>query len=83
MATLPVVSSIKRNNISSNMLIARMIRSRRSLAYNNSLSERNHLIIKNEDESANKNLLMLLGKDVYERYFYSVGKKDSHRQVSW
>ena len=72
MATLPVVSSIKRNNISSNMLIARMIRSRRSLAYNNSLSERNHLIIKNEDESANKNLLMLLGKDVYERYFYRI-----------
>ena len=63
-------SSNQRNNESAKMIRARMIRSRKSISYNNSTSLRIHEDIRNKNIQTNKKMLMNLGKSVYDRYYY-------------
>ena len=71
MSFLPF-SSNQRNNESAKMIRARMVRSRKSISYNNSTSLRIHEDIRMKNINTNKSLLLELGKSVYDRYYYRV-----------
>lgn len=72
------VASNKINNISTKMLISRMIQTRRSLTYNNSNRYTVYKKILEANIDVNKKLLLTLGKDIYQRYLRKITKSNSH-----
>ena len=70
------ISTIKQNNISSKMLQARMIRSRRSLSYNRPIDNTYYNIILEGDEGKNKSLLLSLKYNIYIKYYTRVFRSE-------
>ena len=70
--------SHKLNNISTKMLISRMVQTRKSLTYSNSNHHTVYRKILSENIDTNKKLLLTLGKSLYERYLRKITNSNSH-----